>query len=372
MQTVIGVNDPKAVKRFSADLFVETSREGYFSSKFAGKGANPQAPIQVLLDLAKDHGDTISYDLSVQLNNAPVFGDDKLKGKEAALQFATDEVKITQVRCGVSAGGRMTRKRVLHDLRMVARARQGEWWGRLDDEFTVMYASGARGHNDDTILDADFAGYAGNSLVAPDAAHQMYAGAATSKASLVAGDKLDLTTIEKAVTKAKAMGGGGTGAPKIQPMRFEGEERFVLLMSPFDEYNLRTNSSVGQWIDIQKAAAGAQGAAGPLFKGALGMFNGVILHSHQITRRFNDYGAGSNVKASRCLFMGRQALVRAYGSPGNGLRMDWHEETDDRGNELVITSSTIRGDKKTRFEVRGTQYDLGVIAIDAAAADPNP
>jgi len=51
--------------------------------------------------------------------------------------------------------------------------------------------------------------------------------------------------------------------------------------------------------------------------------------------------------------------------------MDWHEETDDRGNELVITSSCIRGDKKTRFEIRGSQYDLGVIAIDSASADPN-
>lgn len=372
MQTVIGVNDAKAVKRFSANLFVDASREGYFDSHFAGKGDNAQAPIQVLLDLSKDAGDTISYDLSLALANKPVYGDDRLKGKEAALKFATDTVSIDQIRTGVSAGGKMSRKRVLHDLREVARARMAEWWGRFNDEETAMYASGARGVNSEFIEDLSYAGYAGNNFAAPDALHLMYSGAATSKGSMTTADKMSLATIDKAVTKAKSMGGGTTQVPRIQPMRFEGEERFVLLMSPFDEYNLRTSTSTGQWLDIQKAAAAAQGTASAIFKGGLGMYNNVVLHSHQLVVRFADYGAGT-VAASRSLFMGKQALVRANGNTGDGLRMDWNEEMDDRGNELIITSSTIRGTKKARFTVpNGSTYDLGLIAIDSAAADPNP
>lgn len=373
MQTVVGINDAKAVKRFSANLFVDASREGYFDSKFAGKGENAQAPIQNLLDLSKDAGDTISYDLSMALNTKPVYGDDRLKGKEGALKFATDTIKIDQIRFGVSCGGTMTRKRVLHDLRLVAKARMAELWGRFNDEETAMYAAGARGVNAEFIEDLGYAGYAGNNFAAPDTAHLMYSGSATSKATVASTDKMALASIDKAVTKAKTMGGGTSQVPRIQPMRFEGEERYVLLMSPFDEYNLRVNTATGQWLDIQKAAAGAQGAAGPIFKGALGMYNGVVLHSHQIVVRFSDYGAGSNVAASRSLFMGRQALVRANGNSGDGLRFDWHEETDDRGNELVISSSTIRGTKKSRFTVpNGNTYDLGLIAIDSAAADPNP
>lgn len=371
--TVIGINDPKAVKRFSANLFVDSSREGYFDAHFSGKGENTQAPVQVLLDLAKDAGDTISYDLSLALNNKPVYGDEKLAGKMAALKFATDSVKIDQIRCGVSAGGRMSRKRVLHDLREVARARMSEWWGRWNDEETVMYAAGARGVNEDFIEDVGYLGYAGNAFVAPDTAHLMYSGAATSKASLVVGDKMSLATIDKAVTKAKTLGGGGNQVPRIRPMRFEGNDRFVMLMSEFDAYNLRTNTSVGQWLDIQKAAAAAQGQANPIFKGSLGMYNDVVLHSHDIVVRFNDYGAGSNVAASRSLFMGRQAMVRAYGSPGDGLRMSWNEELVDHKNEIEISSSAIRGTKKTRFDVPNVgQYDFGLIAIDSAAADPNP
>ena len=373
MQTVIGVNDAKAVKRYSANLFVDSAREGYFDSKFAGKGENAMAPIQVLLDLSKDAGDTISYDLSMQLTNKPVYGDDRLKGKEGALKFATDTIKIDQVRFGVSAGGRMSRKRVLHDLREVALARMSELWGRFNDEETAMYAAGARGVNAEFIEDLSYAGYAGNNFAAPDSVHLMYSGAATSKASLAATDKMSLATIDKAVTKAKSMGGGTTQIPRINPLRFDGEERYVLLMSPFDEYNLRTSTSTGQWLDIQKAASAAQGQANPIFKGGLGVYNNVILHSHQIVVRFNDYGAGANVAASRSLFMGRQALVRANGNAGSDLRMDWHEEMDDRGNELIISSSTIRGTKKARFQVpNGNTYDLGLIAIDSAAADPNP
>lgn len=369
--TVIGVNDPKAVKRFSATLFADSARESYFGSRFAGKGENSMAPIQVLLDLAKDSGDTISYDLSLQLKNKPVYGDERLAGKMAQLKFATDTVHIEQIRCGVSAGGRMSRKRVLHDLRMVARARMSEWWGRWDDEETIMYLSGARGINEGFVEDVGYAGYGGNAFTAPDTAHQMYGGDATSKASLTSDDKMSLAVIDKAVTKAKTMGGRGTNIPQIRPMRFDGEDRFVLLMSEFDAYNLRTSTSVGQWLDIQKAIATSSGNKSPIVVGGLGMYNNVVLHSHDVVIQFDDYGAGGNVAATRSLFMGRQAGVRAHGNAGNGLRYDWHEEQVDHGNEIEISTSTIRGSKKNAFEINGVRRDFGALSIDCAAADPN-
>src|SRR5687768_6441531 len=96
-QTVIGVNDAKAVKRFSAGLFVDSAREGYFNSRFAAKGENVQAPIQIMLDLSKDAGDTISYDLSLQLTNKPTYGDQRIAGRMGQLKFATDTVSIDQI-----------------------------------------------------------------------------------------------------------------------------------------------------------------------------------------------------------------------------------------------------------------------------------
>src|SRR3972149_829089 len=370
MRTIVGLSDPKAVKRYSGYLAVDTGRIGYFTRKFMGVGEDSSMPIQLLPQLENDAGEQITYDLSMQLKMQPVEGDETLEKKEEALKFYTDQVYIDQMRGGVNTGGRMTRKRTLHNLRKIARKRQGEWWARVFDELFFMYLSGMRGANADYIFPTNYTGFANNAFQAPDTEHILYSGAATSKATLAAGDKMALATIDRLSAKATMMGGGTTGTPQIQPIMIDGEEHFVLLMTPWDEFNLRTNTSTGQWLDIQKAAASPEGRKNPIFYGCLGMYNDVVLHKHKSVIRSSDYGAGGNVAASRSLFMGTQAAVCAFGSPGTGLRFDWHEGTADRGNQAGITTASIFGTKKGRFTIDGTAKDFGVIAVESAAADP--
>jgi N4-gp56 family major capsid protein len=193
---------------------------------------------------------------------------------------------------------------------------------------------------------------------------------ATSKATLAATDKVDTKFIDRAVARADTMGGGVTMVPSIQPCEIDGEEHFVMLFHPWSLFDLRTATSTGSWLDIQKAAAAAEGRNNPLFKGSEGMYHDVIIHKHRGVIRFNDYGAGGNVNACRNLLLGRQAAVMAFGSPGTGLRFDWHEETQDRGNQAVIDTGTIVGIKKSAFSIEGTSRDFGVIAMDSACADP--
>jgi N4-gp56 family major capsid protein len=369
-RTIVGLNDAKAVKRFSAFLAVDTARISYFNKKFMGVGADTNLPIQLLPQLESDAGENISFDLSMQLRQQPIEGDDVQEGTEEDLKFYTDSVYIDQMRGGVDAGGRMTRKRTIHDLRRVARARQSEWWSRIFDELHFMYLSGSRGANSEYIFGANYTGFANNALTAPSATHQMYADDATSQATLIAGDIMDLTLVDRAVTKAEMMGGGSQGVPSIQPIMIDGEEHYVLLMSPFQAYDLRTATGSSDWLEIQKAAATAEGRKSPIFKGGLGMHNGVVLHKHKGVIRFDDAGAGSDVAAARALFLGSQAAVCAFGSPGTGLRFDWHEESRDNGNQLVISTSSIFGTKKTSFTIDGTATDFGVMALDTAAADP--
>jgi N4-gp56 family major capsid protein len=369
--TVVGVGDPKAVKRYSAFLAVDVGRESYFNRKFMGVGVESQTPIQMLPHLENDAGDQISYDLVMQLKMQPVEGDATLRGQEEDLKFYTDNIYIDQMRGGVNTGGKMSRKRTIHDMRKIARVRQSEWWARVFDETLFMYLSGARGMNSDFIFPTSYTGFAGNSFVAPDDQHLMYGGDATEKGNLDANDKMSLALINRAVTRASTMGGGTSGVPAIEPIRIDGEEHFVVVMHPFQEHDIRVSSSTGEWLDIQKAAAGAEGKNSPIFKGALGMYRGVVLHSHKATIRFNNYGSGNNVDAARALFMGRQSGVVAFGSPGTGLRFDWNEEYEDRGNQVVITTSSIFGVKKTAFSINGTSRDFGVISLDTAAKDPS-
>lgn len=363
-QTIIGVNDPKAVKKYSAFLAIDVARESYFSRKFMGAEGS-SLPIHVVKDLESTAGDKVSFDLSMQLKMQPVEGDTPLTGKEEDLKFYTDDVMINQMRGGVNTGGRMTQKRTVHQLREIARVRQSEWWSRVFDELFFMYLSGMRGINADYIYPTSYAGFAGNAFNAPDSEHLLMPGI-TTKATLTANDKITLPIIDKAVAVASMMGGGTGGTPKIQPILINGEKHFVLLMNPWQVYDLRANAGTGGWLDIQKAAAAAEGRKNPIFQGGLGMYNNVVLHEHQAVIRMNDYGAGSNVEAARSLFMGVQAAVIAFGSKGNGLRFGWYEEERDSGNQVVISTHTICGISKVQFNAK----DFGIMAIDTAAKQP--
>jgi N4-gp56 family major capsid protein len=364
-RTEIAWGDPKAQRRWSADLAVDTNKKSYFAKKMIGKGDN--YAIEMKTEIETDTGDRVSFDLSVQLRGTPTTGDKRLKGKEENLRFYTDEVIVDQTRKSVSAGGKMTRKRIVHDLRKTAKNRLSDYWAKYTDELIFMYLSGARGINEDFIEPEDYTGHAGNPFQAPDNSHIIYGGDATSKASLVAADKMTKTTIERAATHASMMQAQNPDQANMMPLMIEGEEHYAMLMNPWQSYDLRNDVGAQSWFEINKAAAGAEGSKNRVFKGALGMVAGVVLHEHRNVIRFNDGGAGSNVPFARALFMGRQAGVIAYGVPdGANGRFTWEEENDDYGNEHNCAAGTIVGAKKTRFN----GSDFGLISVDTAATAP--
>lgn len=361
--TTIAFGDPKAQKKWSGKLFIDTNKKSYFGRKFISE--SEMAVIQRLTDLESAAGDTIDFDLSVQLRNKPTTGDNRVEGKEENLRFYSDEVYIDQMRHAVSAGGRMSRKRTVHNMRRIARDRLSDYWSKYVDEMTFIYLSGARGINEDFTEEETWAGHAGNPIEAPDAGHVLYGGDATGKADLAAADVMTRGVIERACTRARMMRAKDPTTANMLPVMINGEGHYVVLMAPFQEHDLRNNDQ-GGWLEIQKAAASAEGRNNPIFKGGLGMINNAVLHSHESAIRFSDYGAGGDVEAARALFMGRQAGVVAYGS-SNGLRFAWEEETKDYGNEPTVASGVIMGIKKTRFNDK----DFGIQSIDTAAADPN-
>ena len=365
-RTLIGVGDPKAVKKYSGMLAVDVARDAYWTSTMVGTGPTTQLPIQRITDLEKGAGDLITYDLSLQLRGQPTIAGETLEGNEEDLRFATDQLYIDQMRKAVSAGDKMTQKRTLIDLRMVAKARLTEWWTRIYDEIFFVYMSGARGINTDYILNPSFQGFAGNPMIAPDPLHHMYGGVATSYATLATTDVMSLAVVDKLKVRSTMMGGGVQGTPQIQPIKIDGGDYFVLLMSPHQEYAMRTNTNVGQWLDIQKALTLSMGKENPIFKGGLGMYNDVILKSHKSVVRFNDAGAGANVNAARALFLGRQAAVVAFGSAGQGMSFDWIEKAMDYDDVLNVASASIFGIKKCSYNIAGTSYDFGLIAVDTA------
>lgn len=367
-RTIIGVNDPKAVKKWAGLLAMDSSLKSYFNSKMMARGAEAEVPVQILTDLEADAGEEISYDLLAELTMAPVEGEDDLEGKEEKQRFYTDDLYIDQARCGVNTGGRMTRKRTLHNLREKARRQQSSWWARLFDEVLFIYLAGARGVNANFLVGSSWTGRASNSLVTPDANHVVYGNNATAFNNIDSNDTFDLGVIDRAFTRAETQGGGISGIPVMQPCKIDGNEAYVCVMHTWQEDDLRKDSSTGQWLDIQKAAAAAEGRNNPLFKGSLGMYRGVILHSHKNVIRFSTMGSGVNQPGARALFLGSQAAVVAFGSPGTNLRFDWFEETRDNGDKVVISTSSIFGTKKVSFTTDAGVQDFGVFALDTYCA----
>jgi N4-gp56 family major capsid protein len=362
--TQFGTNHPMTQKKWSGNLAVDTVKKSYFENRFIGTTDNHI--IQRKTELEGDSGDRISFDLCVQMRNKPTYGDDRLEGKEESLKFYTDEVRIDQVRHAASAGGKMSRKRVAHDLRTIAKARLGDYFSRLVDEYFFMYLSGARGVNEDFIESTAFTGFAGNAFTAPDSEHLLFGGSATSKLSLTASDKMTKAIVERALNKAEMMQARNPDTANMVPVSNGSEDQYVFLMNPDQAYDLRVADTQG-WLDIQKAAAAAEGRNNPIFKGGLGMIGGAVLHKHRSAIRFTDYGAGANVAAARALLLGRQAAVVAYGTTG-GMRYQWEENEKDYKNEPTVASGFIAGIKKTQFNGK----DFGVISIDTASANPNP
>jgi len=262
----------------------------------------------------------------------------------------------------------MTRKRTLHDLRKVAKARSVDWWARVFDEIIMMYLAGARGTNSEFVFPTTYTGFANNSLTSPDSNHIVYGGLATSKVTITATDKMSTLPIDRAVAYAEMMGGGGPSyseVPQIQKCNVDGEDVFLLVIDPYQAFDLRRNTTTNDWADIQKALIAVVGKANEFYRGGLGMWNGTVIQKHQNVIRFTDYGSGA-IEASRGLFMGMQAGAIAFGSPGQDLRFGWNEDARDNNNRVVITTHTIWGFTKVTFNGN----DFGVMAMDTAATRP--
>jgi N4-gp56 family major capsid protein len=378
MTTYIGVNDAQAVKKWATTMAVQIGKESWFASKMVGVGVESRKPIQQIDDLESGAGDEITIDLLMPMSMEPRIGDQTLDGHEQDMRYYTDDLRIDQVRGGVNAGGRMTQKRTLRNLRTEAKRLMKDWWKRLLDELYFIYLTGTVGNGLSTrLVPSTNAIYDINGLEAADTMHQLYGGTATSLASITSSDGMSLRLVDKAVARAETMGADGSDELSMVKCYIDGMSEndgfYTMVMHTWQFDAMKSTTSTGQWLDIQKAAAAAQGQANPIFKGNVGDYNGVVMHKHRNVIRRSDAGAGANLPAAHALFLGAQAGLVAYGDNGGGARYKWTEEVKDHGNQVAIGSYAIMGMKKATYQSKdGTiTRDFGVMNLLTYCVDPN-
>jgi len=349
-----------AVQRWSTDLAREAEVKQYFR-KFMGKGHENM--IMVKTELNKKAGEKITFGLKMKLTGPAVRGDNVIEGtsSEEALTFHADSVFIDQARHGTKSKGKMTEQRVPYNLRKEGRDSLSTWFAEEYDQQVMMYMAGARGRDTSFHDGVAYTGFANNSFDTADSDHILYGGNASSLATIDTADKMKLGIVEKCVAQAE------TTDPMIQPFRVNGENKFVLLMHTWQAYDLRTSISQNDWIDIQKYA-GDRGGKNLVYSNALGEYADVILHKHRNVIRFNSSdGCAAGITAARALFLGAQAAVIAWGGSSRTGRYSWNEETDDRGNALVITAGAIFGVTACYFNSKL----FGLFRVDTYNANPN-
>lgn len=349
--THYGLNDPETVKLWSRRLAREALKATYFQ-KFIGEGSD--SLIQVKPDTAKGPGDLVKFTLRVALTGDGIEGDATLEGNEEELSTYMDEVKINQLRHAVRSAGKMSEQRIPWSVREEANAGLKDWWSERLDTIFFNQLCGYTAETRSKYLGS-------NTIVAPSASRVLRpTGMATDQALHADNTKIfTLDLIDKAVEKAK------TSSPLIRPIKINGESHYVLFLHPYQVTSLRTNTSNGQWQDIQKAAMASGAANNPIFTGALGKYNNVILHeATRITQGVHSTTSAAQTNVRRAVLCGAQAGAMAFGK-GHGLnQFDWNEELFDYKNKLGVEAGCIFGLKKTVFN----NVDFGTIVVPTYAA----
>lgn len=352
--TAFGTNDSQTVKIWSKLLMKEALKATYFM-KFLGDGK--RAIIQRLEELEKGAGDQIKYDLLMQMTNAGVEGDNRMKDNEEAMVYYQDSVLIDQLR-NAHAFKRMSQQRTVHEMRSDAQANLSDWYAGKYDDYMFRYLGG------DTGLS-----FAGNTGVVADTDHYTVTGTvshtgtiATDEANLGSTSQIALSDLNFAKEKGKTI------TPPIRPAVVDGEEYNVVVLHPYSVTDLKLNiaaSTYTNWADIQ-LYANRRGLKNPIFTGALGVYEGCILFEAQ-----RIHSPSSNVR--RNLMLGAQAGVFALGNAykktdqtkaGGKNLFSWNEEVTDYGNEKGVAVGSIFGMKKTRFNSK----DYGCMTISSYSA----
>lgn len=361
--TSYGVNDALAVKLWARELNREV-RKGLAIAPLIGTGTG--SIVQEKTEF-KSKGDKVTIGLRMQLRGAGRTENEVLEGNEESLTTYSDSFFINELVHAVRVKGENTIdvQRVHHNLRDEARSALADWYADRLSLWFFLQMSGYTGNSItyrgvSTPLSAVFRG--NNTITAPTANRKIFATGSddqTVNAATTATFSLELIDY----AKEKAM----LANPKIRPIRINGEDKYVIYLHPTQVTDLRTSTSTGQWLDIQKAAMmGGKVSGNPIYSGALGEYNGVVIRqSEDVVTGVHSSTGAEQANTRRALFLGAQAGFIGFSSKfSKNSPYKWVEKTFDYDRELGVSAQGLMGMKKAVFN----SEDFGVITVSTYAA----
>lgn len=372
--TSYGVNDSLAAKRFARKLEAEMLVATEIGPLM---GESADSIIHIKNEPKKEKGDKVTFGLRTKLVGRGVSEGRALEGNEESLATYSDSLLLNELAHAVRVKGENTidNQRILFDTQTEAKNGLKDWFAeRISLAFFLHvcgYTGAAYTHRGMTV-DPDFVEFnLGNATTAPTSSRKVFAAAGagesnTTDEGLESDDIFDLRLIDYAKELAK------TSSVPIRPVKVGGKEMYVCYVHDYQAVDIRTNTDTGQWLDLNKAAYTGAGKDNPIFNGAIGVYNDVVIRvSDHVTPGVNSSTAASISTVRRAVFLGAQAA--AYGSGSNfsaptgglpGGAYKWVEETFDYQRELGVSVQALMGMKKPVFN----SLDFGAITISTYAA----
>lgn len=317
--TAFATGDTLTEKAWSKKVIKLGMDRSYFEQN-GYVGEDPNNIIVKYTELAKGKGDVIYLPAYGELTGAGVSGDSAMEGSEEPLPTYDDAVTIDQIRNAVRIEGAMTEQRTSLALRQLARNALADWLANLvtEETFAALASSPTR---------------------------VVFGGAATTKATIVAGEYMTTTLLSKASTIAEK------NTPEIKPISKGGAQVFVCVCAPDSAYDLKISDSV--WGQAMREAM-PRGDSNPLFKNAYGMWDGTIIQKHKYITTSVTFGTSANLAGAENLFLGRGACAWAFAQ-----QKFWKEKTFDYQNSPGVCIGAIYGVTKLVFN----SEDNGVITL---------
>lgn len=317
---------------WAADLYAESEKLTFWH-RFEGPEGSSM-PVVRRDDLEKQPGDNVYLDIVMALSGTGLTGDTDsglLDGNEEKLKFRQTSYNTDALRHGVR-WSKLGKIRINHRMRNTALNQLRKWLsGKLDDRIFAEFTGETVG------------GFTGGTTV-PDTAKIFADATATAPSGVAAADLLTLDMITEAKVIAKVQN-------RIEPLRLSnGEELYGMVVHDYVGMELKKSSD---WKQAQREAR-ERSATNPLFTGALGMWDNVVIYQSDRIPVVSD-GASSAPIARNILF-GSQALVRGY-----AYYPDWTEQYFSYGEEQGIGTFVVLGEKLVTFDLTS--------AGGAAAAD---
>lgn len=353
------------------------------------KQTPPTAPVVMINDLSKNHGNQVYSTIIHDLNEKPSMGISKREGYEEDITTANFPVKIDQYHKSVKVSLMMEQQKVGYNRKKLGRPLLTRYHGQLLDEICVYVACGARGtyDGDDRLVpvasDADFDAIMVNPVTAPTYERKMYAGAATgisSGTAITTSDTFDVASVRKFKESIELM----ANPPK--PVSMAGEDHlYIGFITPKMWTDYETASDDFQ-TQISNAIKRTSGFTHPLFKGEMFVKDDILFKKYNkpvgwqegetVKVCANDNAATeadetvpAGVTVERGFILGGQAIALAYGNvlPGGKGNFKMDGELFDMNAWWRQWMDWIMGMAKVRFANSfGKINDYGIIAFDAA------